>query len=92
MPIQQYLMHAATSNTIAPTCADRSGGPAMKPKPGDSYETGADRAGGRPWGPDEADGWPWRRTADPGLGRVRGHAVESWQVTTSPEMRWKAHI
>ena len=38
----------------------------MKPKPGDSYETGADRAGGRPWGPDEADGWPWRRMADPG--------------------------
>ena len=40
----------------------------MKPKPGDSSETGAERLGGWPWGPDEADGWPWRpsgRTAGP---------------------------
>ena len=59
-------MAVAADITYPPACADRSGGPAMKPKPGDSYETGADRAGGRPWGPDEADGWPWRRTADPG--------------------------
>ena len=28
--------------TIASECADRSGGPAMKPKLGDSYEMGAD--------------------------------------------------
>ena len=49
-------------DTIAPACADRSGGP---PKPGGSYEMGADGAGGWPWGPDEADGWPTGRTAGP---------------------------
>ena len=53
-------------NTIAPACVDRSGGPAMKPKPGDFYETGADGAAGWPWGPNEADGWHWGSTAGPG--------------------------
>ena len=38
----------------------------MKPKPGGSYETGADGAAGWPWGAGEADGWPTRLTADPG--------------------------
>ena len=56
--------------TIAPACADRSCG---TPKPGGSYETGADGTGG----------WPWMD---------RGHAVESWQETTSTEVRLKAHI
>ena len=32
---------------------------------------GSDGAAGRPWGLDEADGWPWR---------VRGHTVESRRV------------
>ena len=51
---------------VGPACADRSGEPAMKRKPGDSYEMGSDGAGGWPWGPDEADGWPTGLTADPG--------------------------
>ena len=42
---------------------------------GGSYETGADGADCWPWGPDETLS-------------VRGHAVESRQVTTCPELRW----
>ena len=61
----------------------------MKPKPGGSYEMGSDGAAGRLWGTVEAGGWP---SADGWPWRVRGHAVESQQVTTSPELRWKAHI
>ena len=56
-----HIKHEA--ETIAPACADRSGGPAMKPKPGDSYEMGPDGAGCRPWGAGEADGWPTGLTA-----------------------------
>ena len=52
--------------TIAPASADRSGGPAMEPKPGDSYEGVADRAGGWPRDLDKADGWLTGRRADPG--------------------------
>ena len=72
--------------TIAPACADRSGGPAMKPKPGDSYETGADGAGGWPSGAAET----LRPRGD--AVRARGDAVESCRVTTCSELRWKAHI
>ena len=68
--------------TIAPACADRSGGPAMKPKPGDSYETGADGAGGWPSGAAET----LRPRGD--AVRARGNAVESCRVTTCPELRW----
>ena len=50
-------------STIAPASADRSGGP---PKPGDSYEMGADEAAGWVWGAGEADGWPRGLAADPG--------------------------
>ena len=43
------ILNQKLYSTIAPACADRSCG---TPKPGDSYETGADGAGGWPWGPD----------------------------------------
>ena len=51
----------------------------MSPKPGGSYEMGADGAGGQPSGPDETL-------------RARGDAVKSRRVTTCSELRWKAHI
>ena len=58
----------------------------MKPKPGDSYETGADGAGGWPWGAAET----LRPRGD--AVRARGDVVESCRLTTCPELRWKAHF
>ena len=54
------------SVTIAPACADRSGGP---PKPGAAYERQPDQAAGgpaeRPLGPDGAPEGPWGRRGVP---------------------------
>ena len=58
----------------------------MKPKPGDSYETGADGAGGWPSG--AAETLRPRGDAVRDAVRARGDAVESCWVTTCSEVRW----
>ena len=86
-----------SSCTIAPACADRSGGP---PKPGAAYEN---QPAGVAGGPSDCRRGPMR------LRRARGDAVAcpgspnincaptrdsraTCRMTTSPELRWKAHI
>ena len=93
--IQALARHL--SSIIAPACADRSGGP---PKPGAAYENQPDGAAGGPPGGRRGPTRPRRAHGDAvecpgGLNINRAPIRDSRatrRMTTSPELRWKAHI